>query len=147
MNGQAYAVLVGLHGHLAWLGLVALVHPLLSLGSAGLRRGTVVSAWAAALLVALPFGLGWSVYPTYRSQVKPGLLVEVPAVALAFETKEHLAFFTVSLAVAAAVTLTFGGGADGARRLARTLLALALACGLVTAVLGGIVAATAHPGF
>jgi len=48
-------------------------------------------ASAGGLFMAIPFALGWAMYPTYRTQIKPGLLTEHPGLVTAFESKEHLA--------------------------------------------------------
>ena len=77
-----YSLLTRLHGHLGWLGLALMLHPVMSLGRPGRpTRSTRWSAWLAAAFVSTPFALGWLVYPTYRAKVKPALLVDAHRVA------------------------------------------------------------------
>jgi hypothetical protein len=143
-----YALLAAIHGHLAWLGLALMLHPVLSLGRPGRpTRPTRWSAWLAAAFVSAPYALGWLIYPTYRSEVKPTLLAEALPYAMAFETKEHLALMTLALAWGGALTLHAGGGEARGRRVARTLFACGALTGLATGVLGVVVAARAHGGW
>ena len=143
-----YALLERVHGHLAWLGLALMLHPVVSLGRPGRpRRPTRWSAWLAAAFVSAPYALGWWIYPTYRTRVKPALLVESLPLALAFETKEHLALMTLALAWGGAMAIHAGGETRGGRRTARVLLGCGAVTGLVTAALGLAVAAGAHGGW
>ena len=146
MTGAAFALLERLHGHLAVLGLAVLVHPLLTLrGRAGLSRRTLLSADLAALLLLLPYVSGWLLYPSYRARVKPGLLRQDLSLALRFETKEHLAFMTLALALGGVLALHAAGRSPEGRAAAWWLLLLALGCGLCTAGLGLLVSAGASP--
>ncbi len=148
MSPELYALLERVHGHLAVLGLAVLLHPVLSLGRGrGLGRGLRWSAGLAAVLITVPAALGAWLYPTYRSQVKPGLLRDRLEVASVFESKEHLAFFTVMLTLAGVGALFLGGGEPRTRRVARALLAAAWVCGLCTGLMGIYVAGGAHPGW
>lgn len=143
-----YAVLERVHGHLALLGLAVLLHPVVALGRA--RRVTwrmQLTADLGAALLVVPFLVGNVIYPTYRSGVKPELLAHAPAAASAFETKEHLAVFAVSLAVAGALTLRMAGQLENGRRAGRSLCAAAWVCGVLTGVLGIWVSGHAHPGW
>ncbi|MEL6346636.1 MAG: hypothetical protein AAFV53_26220 [Myxococcota bacterium] len=145
-NPYWYALLERLHGHLGWLGLAVLLHPVITLGkNPPPRRSTRLSVWLAAALMLAPYGVGWAIYPTYRSRVKPGLMREALPWAMAFETKEHLAFMAVALAVSGALTLAFAGNTEGGRRSARALLAAAWLCGLAVGILGLLIASRAHP--
>jgi len=78
-----------LHAIAAALGLTLLTVALLRLRAEDARARQV--ATAAGLLMAVPFSLGASIYPAYRLQIKPDLLVAHPQLAAAFESKEHLA--------------------------------------------------------
>lgn len=143
-----YGLLARVHGHAGWLGLAVLLHPVITLGRAkGVSWRMQLSADLGAALLALPFALGLFVYPTYRSGVKPGLLLHEPAVAAAFETKEHLAVFSLALALAGAGVLRGAGGHAAGRRAARHLFAWAWACGISVGLLGVWVGAHAHPGW
>jgi hypothetical protein len=137
MEGTLFALLERVHGHLALLGLAVLVHPLLSLGRGKeLRRGTWLTVVVGIGLLVPAFALGLGLYPSWRGHVKPLLIERAPLVAQAFELKEHLAWFTVILAVSALGILGSAGRLVQARGLARLLLGGALGCGLCTAALG-----------
>ncbi|MEC7947940.1 MAG: hypothetical protein VX265_10255 [Myxococcota bacterium] len=140
-----FALLERIHGHLAWLGLALMVHPVFALRRPGPPgRPTRTSAWLAAGLVTAPYGIGWLIYPTYRERVKPGLLIDALPYALAFETKEHLALMTLALAWGGALCLHFGGGSPAGRRAARVVFACGALTGVATGLLGIIVASRAH---
>lgn len=148
MGARLFSLLERVHGHLGWLALVLLLHPVVSVA-----RTRVVTPFAlrtaragAALLLA-PSALGWALYPTYRSRVKPALYAAEPRVALLFETKEHLAVMSVLLAVSGAAVLSAGGGTGAGRRTGAALLALAVGCGLGAGALGTVVATVAQPGW
>ncbi|MCO4744943.1 MAG: hypothetical protein KC912_09145 [Proteobacteria bacterium] len=141
-----YALLERLHGHLGWLGLAVLLHPVITLGKGrGVSRRMQLSADLAALLMAAPFALGAVIYPTYRSGVKPELVAQAPAVAAVFETKEHLAVFAVALAISGALVLRGAGKSAAGRRAARSMLAGAFVCAVMTGLAGLWVASHAHP--
>ncbi len=146
MSGAVFALLERLHGHLGVLALALLLHPVISLR----RRGALTvwgrrSAELGAGLLTLTFAAGWALYPTYRGSVKPGLLRDLPSVALRFESKEHLAFFAVALALGGALALR--GRSANARRLAWWLLLMGWICGALTAALGLGVAGLGTPAF
>lgn len=145
MSPEVFALLQRIHGHLALLGLAVLLHPVLTLGRKGMTRGMRWSLVAAGVLVAGPFAMGWWLYPTYREAIKPSLVREHTTLALAFESKEHLALMCLSLTLSGVSIALLGGREPRARRLARVLLALAWLTGVTTAVLGLWVAGGAHP--
>ena len=148
MDPTLYSWVVAAHGHLAALGLALLLHPVITLWRRrGLATWTLRTAELAAVLLALPYAIGWLVYPTYREHVKPGLLAEHHAWALVFETKEHLAFLCLALAVSGAMALRVGGRHAGVRRAAWVALLGAWLCGVATAVLGMAVRGVAQPGW
>lgn len=148
MNPETYALWASIHGHLAVLGLAVLAHPLITLRRRpGLATWTLRTTWIAAAMVALPFGLGWWLYPTYRGHVKPGLrAIDHPAL-WRFESKEHLAAACLALVVGGAVVLTTAGRTAAGRRAAWWLLACGWLAGVTTAGLGVYVASVAQPGW
>ena len=144
MTPEQYALFARLHGHLGWLGLAVLLHPILLLSRGGaLSRLGRLTVWLALALITAPYAAGLLLYPTYRSAVKPALISSALPWAMAFETKEHLAFFTV--------VLTLSGGTAillrGPDRLALALLSSAWLCGVTVGVLGVLIASHAHPGW
>jgi hypothetical protein len=145
---SGYALWVRVHGHLAVLGLALLLHPVITLAR---RRAATTwtrrSAWLAAALLAIPYGLGWWLYPTYRTRVKSRLIAAHDPIWLRFESKEHLALLTIALAISGAVALHAAGTSPEGRRTAAALLLAAFLCGITTAILGVAVSATAHPGW
>ncbi len=83
--------LIPLHAIASVLGLLLLSVALFRLLRADpVLRTRRLAALAGCLMMA-PFALGCTIYPHYRTEVKPGLLVDYPALAAAFESKEHLA--------------------------------------------------------
>ncbi|MCB9742673.1 MAG: hypothetical protein H6740_08740 [Alphaproteobacteria bacterium] len=146
MSPTLFALAERLHGHLGLLGLAVLLHPVITLRRRrGLTRGARLSALLAALLIALPFASGWAIYPSYRAHVKPGLVREAQSWAWAFETKEHLAFFTLALTLGGVAVMLGRGQTPEGRRLASALLSLAWGCGLCVGILGVLVAAVTAP--
>lgn len=141
-----YALLERLHGHLAWLGLAVLLHPVITLRRrAVVSRGARLSVVLAVVLLALPSAMGWWLYPTYRVQVKPTLLHGAVPWLLAFETKEHLAFFSLALAVGGAGALLLAPRSPVAQKAAWSLLATGWLCGAMVGILGSLIAGRAHP--
>ena len=147
LSSDGYALLVRIHGHFGSLGLALLLHPVISLGRPGWRRGQRWSAALAALLISLPYGLGTLVYPSYRLRVKPDLVAHHRDLALAFEVKEHLAFCCLVLTWGGVVALWGAGSSEVGRKAARSTLACALICGLAVGGIGVVVGAVAHPGW
>ncbi|MGF1464925.1 MAG: hypothetical protein ACFCGT_02225 [Sandaracinaceae bacterium] len=130
-------LLTDIHGHLGVLAAVALIHPALLL-----RRGRPLTRgmrWAVTLstgLVTLAFGLGIGLYEPYRAEVRRPLFFASRTAGLLFETKEHLAFMALCLALGgAACALGAPRGDPGLRRLAAALfLGAALLAGAVVAL-------------
>ncbi|MCB9682966.1 MAG: hypothetical protein H6733_15985 [Alphaproteobacteria bacterium] len=148
MTPEAFGWLTRLHGHLAVLGLAVLMHPIVTLRRRpGLPLWTRRTAELGALLLAIPFAMGWLLYPTYRGMVKPALWQRGDPALWRFESKEHLAALCVALAVGGALTLRFAGTEADARRTAWWLLLGAWICGALTAALGIFVAGVAQPGW
>jgi hypothetical protein len=148
MTPALFGLLQRVHGHAALLGLALLLHPVVTLRTRRhLAAWTVRSAELAAGLLSSAFALGWWLYPTYRAEVKPALVAGSNAVALRFESKEHLAFCAAALALAGAVALRRAGGLPEGRRAAWALLLGAWLCGATAAGLGIFVASVAQPGW
>ncbi|MCB9526060.1 MAG: hypothetical protein H6702_22175 [Myxococcales bacterium] len=123
-----------IHGHLALLGLALCLHPVL-----GLRRRKRPSRgvlWSGALATATTVAvsaLGWFIYPAYRQHLRRPLYAADVRLGLAFEIKEHLAFFALLLAVAGGALLWQARGPHGAR-LRRPIMAAYGLAALLTAV-------------
>lgn len=148
MNGTDFALLERLHGHLGWLALALLLHPVITLKRRkGLPVWTRRSAVLAATFLFVPFAMGWAIYPGYRRFIKLDLLRQHPQVAMAFETKEHLAAMALCFAIGGAVALQVGGRSQRGRDAAWTMLVLAWLCGTATGIIGVVVASIAHPAF
>lgn len=130
-------LLAHLHGHAAVLAIATLFHPAVLLWSGRpLSRG---ARWAVASTLAttiVAFALGLWIYGPYRDLVRHDLTLASPDAALLFETKEHLAWATLTLALGAGVAaLAAPRSATGLRRItARAYLSAAvlgtIVCGL-----------------
>jgi len=84
--------MLGLHGLVGFLVLIAVVLLIIN-------YKTKVSAWLLlGSTVVLNF-LGWAIYPAFRTEVKPDLGHLNELAAKFFETKEHIAWFTIPLAL------------------------------------------------
>lgn len=132
-----------LHGHAGVLAVVALLHPAILL-----RRGRVLSVGLklsvglTTAFTALAFGLGIAIYEDYRALVKRPLFALDRGVGLLFETKEHLAFAVICLALGGAACALLAPKQDKAlRRLAAGIYGAAFVLGAVVAGLGTYVAA------
>lgn len=147
MTPALYGLLERVHGHAAMLGLAVLLHPVLALRRKGLSRGMRWSLGLAGALIAGPTLLGWVLYPTYRSHVKPTLVQESLPVALAFESKEHLAFVCLALTLSGVCVGLLSARSRPAQQVAWALLTGAWGCGLLAGALGIWVAAVAQPGW
>lgn len=126
-------LLEAIHGHVGVLAMVALFHPALMLWSGKpLSRNGKLALAASLALVALAFGLGLTIYPAYREEVKPLLFAQDVRTGLLFETKEHLAWVALIGALGAGVTglLAPPRAAQVRRIAARVFLGAAIACTL-----------------
>ena len=136
---DAVALLRALHGHIGVLAAAALLHPVLSLPADGpVRRSTRWSALASSTLAVATFGAGWALYPGYRRGTKRQLLDHAPELARAFETKEHLAFYVLVLAVCG-VGLVYRTPDRHGLRAARWCYGLAGVLAIGVAILGSVV--------
>lgn len=101
MTPLSLRMLEHIHGHLGWLTVVALLHPVIVLRRPGRRAPLAVS-----LATALPMVtgiLGGFIYPEYRVRLKQEIFLSSPTLGWCFERKEHLAVFAISLACAGCV--------------------------------------------
>jgi hypothetical protein len=137
-------VLERIHGHLAWLSVVALLHPAILLANPKRRARLAVSL--TTLSVAVTAVLGATIYPEYRSRIKQHIFIEAPRIGWLFERKEHVAVGAVALAVAGCIAhLSLPLFAqDETRvtvaRLAHRAFVASFVLALVTALLGMVVA-------
>ncbi len=140
---NALRAIESVHGYLGVLAVVSLLHPALTL-----RRGkplafrTRLSVLLSTAITACAFAVGLSIYGDYRATVKPGLFAAAPSVGYLFETKEHLAYATICLALGACgCALLAPRDAAGVRRTASLMYLGAFIAALATASLGTYVAA------
>lgn len=136
-----------LHGHVGLLAAALLLHPAFTLGRLKNGRPWPGLRWSAGLgtaAVTLTFALGWWLYPAYRAEQKPRLLADAHGLAMAFETKEHLAFYAVALALGGAGLLWLGETRES-RRLCRWCYGLAGALVAVNVLLGSAVGSFVEP--
>ncbi len=101
MTPTALRVLEHVHGHLGWLTVVVLLHPVIVLRRPG-RRAPLAVSLATALPVVTGVLGGW-IYPEYRVRLKQQIFLDAPTLGWCFERKEHLAVFAISLACAGCV--------------------------------------------
>lgn len=131
------------HGHLGWLATALLFHPAVVLRDR--RRRAHLAVALATGLVTVGAGVGAWLYVGYRAALKRDIFVASPAIGLAFERKEHLAFGAVVLAWAGCSA--YFGAANASAPLRDTLRTTAFyafsasaALSVVVAVLGTAVA-------
>jgi hypothetical protein len=138
-------LLESVHGHLGVLAGVALLHPALLLrGGRPLSRGIRWTIGLATVLTGVAFALGVTIYGHYREDVRLPLFLRNPQAGLLFETKEHLAYAVLALALGAGVcALAAPREAHGLRRTAAALYAAAAGLCMITAGLGVYVATVA----
>lgn len=130
-------LLESVHGHLGALAAVALVHPAFFLWSGRpATRGVRLSIALTALLITAAYFFGIGIYGDYRATVKRPLFRDSVTAGLLFETKEHLAFVSLMLALGAILPSLARGpeGASQRRMAARLWAASAVACWLVGAM-------------
>lgn len=93
-----------LHGHLGVLAAASLFHPAVLLRKGQqLSRGSKLAVILATLFAVSAFGGGVFIYEDYRQLVKRNLFRASTQAGFFFETKEHLAYGVVALALGAAV--------------------------------------------
>ena len=135
------------HGHLGVLAAAALLHPAILM-----RRGAALSyrsKWAVMLSTAFAvaaFGSGLVVYPAYREAVRARLFLQSTAAGFLFETKEHIAFAVIALAIGGCTCAMAAPKADAhLRQSAAWLFAAGAGLCLTVVALGSYV--TAVQGF
>lgn len=142
----ALRVLEHVHGHVGWLAVVALLHPVVLLRRHQ-RRAPLATALATALVVVTGV-LGAAIYPDYRLRLKQSIFIHTPALGWCFERKEHLAVGALAFAIVGCIAHFLAprlGEADLRELAARTAhraYVIAFAFALVVAVLGVAVATT-----
>ena len=129
-----YLLLKTLHGMLAALTVVALIHPVFLLSPSRIPRWSLRLTLGITLATGL---LGMALYPSYRETVKPSRLWEAPWAARLFETKEHLGFYVLVL-VAAGCLLALRGAPEG-RQCLRLALGLAMGIWGLGWILGSVI--------
>ncbi len=133
-----------LHGHLGWLAAIALVHPAIFLRRH--NRRAHLSVTLAVAVATIAGAVGASLYPAYRETLRQPIFAEAPAIGYLFERKEHLAFGAILLAWAGAVTYVAAfryadvGTRDALRKASHWAFVASALLGVVTALLGTIVA-------
>ena len=100
--------------------------------------GVRLSGYLATCALSLSAGLGWSLYPEYRQQVRQRLYLEAPVLGRAFEVKEHIATFALVLVLAGALLLTLSPrpGGESLVPAIRRLYGSAAALASVAAIIG-----------
>jgi len=137
-------VLERIHGHLAWLSVVALLHPAILLANPRRRARLAVSLTTLAVVATAL--LGATIYPEYRGRIKQHIFIEAPRIGWMFERKEHLAVGAVTLAVAGCVAhlslplFVQDGTRSTVARLAHRAFVASFVLALLTALLGVTVA-------
>ncbi len=139
----ALRILESIHGHFGILAAAALLHPAILL-----RRGRALSrglSWAVlltTLVTVVAFATGVFIYGDYRAHVKRPLFLEDPAAGLLFETKEHVAWAVVALALGGGTAALFAPrGARRVRQGAAVVYAVAALLCVLTVAIGTYVAA------
>lgn len=130
-----------LHGHLGLLAAAALLHPAIALRPAGLRPGTRWSVVLATTTLTATYAAGWVLYPGYRSDHRRILLHEAFPLAMAFETKEHLAFHALCLAWTGCALVLLTNEARS-RHIARLAFGAAAVLTVGVGALGSVVGAS-----
>jgi hypothetical protein len=138
-----YRILASIHGHLGVLAAAALTHPMFLLRRGQqLSRGSRLSLILSTLFAVLAFSFGIAIYEGYRSSVKRVLFVMNERAGFLFETKEHLAFAVVALALGGAACALLAPPEDRQlRKAAAAAYFSAAAIAITVCVLGTYVAA------
>ena len=141
MTPYIFQVMERIHGHIGVLALAVLLHPVLSLPRCTtISRGMRWTLWLALGLLVVTYGLGWWIYPDYRILEKPELIRNNIALAKLFESKEHLAFFSL-VCGCSGIAIALRQTAPEDRRVAWLLLLSSWLLGVMVAGLGIAVAA------
>ncbi|UJR82443.1 hypothetical protein [Sandaracinus amylolyticus] len=142
---MSWRLLESVHGHVGVLALALLIHPAVRLWrGAPLARGSRWAIALSAIATALAFALGLVIYGPYRTLVKRDLFVADARAGWLFETKEHLGYVAVALALGAtALALLAPPRAAPLRRAAARMYVGAALAALGAASIGTWVAAIA----
>jgi hypothetical protein len=143
LSSDALRMQEHVHGHLAWLAVVALVHPAVLLRRVGRRAHLAVGL--AVVLVTVAAAMGVAMYDDYREKLRQPIFASSVGMGYLFERKEHLAFGVVAFAWIGAITYAAGvvAGAElreSLRKVAHRAFIVSAALALVTALLGTAVA-------
>ena len=139
-----WRVIESVHGHFGVLAAIALLHPAILLRRGlPLSRGARWSVGLTTVCTAVAFCLGVGIYEHYRETVKRGVFLESATIGFLFETKEHLGFAVIALALGAGVAaLVAPASAAGVRRACALIYAAAAFLCAVVVALGTFVAST-----
>ncbi len=121
------------HGYLGWLTVAALLHPTILL-----RRSGGTPRWAvrtALLLVTLAALGGATLYPWFRTEVRPELFQRSRFIGWWFERKESLGVLAFTLAWAGGVSAWLASVPGPRSRVFRRTAALAFALSAAAAAL------------
>lgn len=136
-------IVEAVHGHVGFLAAAALLHPAILL-----RRGQQLSRGARYALAlstgfaVTAFSLGIYIYEDYRTHVKQNLFRINMRAGFCFETKEHLAFIVLCLALGAmGCAFAAPKEARGLRRAAAATYLSAALLAITVCILGTYVAA------
>jgi hypothetical protein len=122
------------HAVAAFAGLFVLTLGVVRLWVADPSLRTRRLATAAAVCMTVPFSIGAAIYPAYREHIKPELLVTHPRLALAFESKEHLAAMGLCCVLGGAGALVSPDGRRAGRSLLTTGWLLCITAGAIGVV-------------
>ena len=133
-----------IHGHLAWLAAIALLHPAILLRNP--RRRAHLSVGLAVGGISTVFAIGCLIYGSYRDRLRQSLFQQAPPIGYLFERKEHLAWGTLLLAWAGglayvAATRVDAPARDALRRASHWAFVIACVMALVTASMGIVISA------
>lgn len=101
MSLFALRILERIHGHLGWLAVIALLHPVIVLRRPK-RRAPLAATLSTALALATGI-LGTTIYPEYRVRLKQAIFLDAPTLGWCFERKEHLGLFAIMFALVGCV--------------------------------------------
>ncbi len=140
MTDESLRLFERIHGHLGWLAVAALVHPVILLRNP--RRRARLSVALAASLVTATAILGGAIYGPYSRHVRRKVYLASAQMGLLFERKEHLAVLAVALAWAGCALhfITPDGSLSRARSV-RIAFTVAAVVTTIVAALGTRVAA------
>jgi hypothetical protein len=127
-----------IHGHVALLTIALLLHPAVSLrAQRPLRRATRWSCYLGTIGALLTNAIGWAIYPDYRVALKSAIYALGTLYGDLFELKEHLAWYSLLLALAGgALTTQARSGRSPLNRALRLTYILSAVLMIVAASIG-----------